>query len=516
MKRIIVIAFLLVFGACTSKQELQDTPLAKERAEQAVTQTGAVYRRAPASYVVSDAIALVHADPQYNAIAEHAVTKTADQAVTTFSIDVDRASYANIRRFLAAGTLPPPAAVRIEEMLNYFTWRYPQPAGDAPFAITTEVAGTPWNTSSRLLRIGIQGRNLDEWKAAPNNLVFLIDTSGSMQPPNRLPLLKSAFRVLVDRLRAEDRVSIVTYAGSAGLVLPPTSGADKERILEALDRLDAGGSTAGGAGIELAYEVAQQELIRDGNNRVILATDGDFNVGVSTLAELEELIERKRKSGIFLSVIGVGDDNYQDAKMELLADKGNGNYAYLDSQREAEKVFKRELTGTLVAIAKDVKVQLEFDRSKVESYRQIGYENRALANEDFEDDSKDAGELGAGHSVTALYEIVMKPQTRGHVATVKLRYKEPAGDVSRLITATAVDEGRETFNASPDMHFAAAIAELGMLLRNSPHKGTSSYADVLQLARMARGEDLDGLREEFIRLAESARVLGEHRIALNE
>jgi Ca-activated chloride channel family protein len=308
---------------------------------------------------------------------------------------------------------------------------------------------------------------------------------------------------------------MVTYAGSAGLVLPPTSGADKDRILEALDRLDAGGSTAGGAGIELAYEVAQQHFLDDGNNRVILATDGDFNVGLSSLEELEELIERKRKSGVFLSVIGVGDNNFQDAKMELLADKGNGNYTYLDSQKEAVKVFQHELTGTLVAIARDVKVQVEFDPSKIVSYRQIGYENRALANEDFEDDTKDAGELGAGHSVTALYEIVMKPQTKGHVATVKLRYKEPKGDVSRLITASALDEGREAFNASSDMQFASAVAELGMLLRNSPHKGTSSYAGVLQLARVARGEDLDGLREEFLRLTESARVLGEHRIALN-
>jgi len=518
MKRFLVIATLLAVAACSKNEFNQPAPaLRKERASTDTVTTGVeggVVGGVVGGYTAK--LSVAPTEVQYKPITEHAVKRTANESVTTFSIDVDRASYANVRRFLAAGTLPPPDAVRIEEMLNYFTYRYPQPSGDVPFTITTEVAGTPWNTNTRLLRIGIQGRNLDEWKSAPNNLVFLIDTSGSMQPPNRLPLLKSAFRVLVDRLRTEDRVAMVTYAGSAGLVLPPTSGADKDKILEALDRLQAGGSTAGGAGIELAYEVAQQQFLADGNNRVILATDGDFNVGVSSLAELEELIERKRKSGIFLSVIGVGDDNYQDAKMELLADKGNGNYAYLDTQKEAEKVFKHELTGTLVAIAKDVKVQLEFDMAKVESYRQIGYENRALANEDFDDDTKDAGELGAGHSVTALYEIVMKPQTKGHVATLKLRYKEPDSDVSRLITASAVDDGREASNASPDMQFAAAIAEFGMLLRNSPHKGTSSYADVLHLARVARGEDLDGLREEFIRMTESARILGANRIALND
>lgn len=534
MKRLIVLAALLSIAAC-SKNEIATMDPPRQRRVESTTDTmttstvagldatkveggvvgGAVggvahgYAALPSSVVMPERVA----DPQYARIDEHTFKLTRSEPVTTFAIDVDRASYANIRRFLTQGTLPPADAVRIEEMLNYFTWRYPQPNGDAPFSITTEMAGTPWNVKSRLLRIGIQGRHLDEWKMAPNNLVFLIDTSGSMQPPNRLPLLKSAFRVLVDRLRAEDRIAIVTYAGSAGLVLPPTSGADKRTIIGALDRLHAGGSTAGGAGIELAYEVAQQQFVDDGNNRVILATDGDFNVGVSSREELEELIERKRKSGIFLSVLGVGDDNYQDAKMELLADKGNGNYAYIDSQKEAEKVFKHELTGTLVAIAKDVKVQLEFDPAKVESYRQIGYENRALQNEDFDDDTKDAGELGAGHSVTALYEVVMKPQTRGAIATVKLRYKEPNGSVSRLIVHTANDDGREAFAASPDMQFAAAIAELGMLLRNSPHKGTASFAEVLQLARVARGEDLDGLREEFIRLTESARALGEHHIS---
>ena len=446
-------------------------------------------------------------EPQYAHVEEHAFKNTKDEQVTTFAIDVDRASYANIRRFLTAGQVPPPDAVRIEEMINYFSYHYPQPTGDVPFSVTTEVAGCPWNTQNRLLRIGIQGRNLDQWKMAPNNLVFLIDVSGSMSPPERLPLLKSAFRVLVDQLRAEDRVAIVVYAGAAGLVLPSTSGADKDKILQALEQLEAGGSTAGGAGIELAYETASENLIRDGNNRVILATDGDFNVGVSSLDELQQLIEKKRKLGINLSVLGVGDDNYHDANLELLADKGNGNYAYLDTFKEAAKVFKQELTGTLVTIAKDVKVQLEFDPAFVASYRQIGYENRALKNEDFDDDTKDAGDLGAGHSVTALYEFTPAGNARGTIATLKLRYKDPDGETSKLIAAIAKDEGKSAFDASPDMQFAAAIAEFGMLLRESPHKGTASYAEVLNLARVAQGEDLDGTREELMRLAESARSM---------
>jgi len=451
--------------------------------------------------------------PQYAHVEEHAFKIAKDEPVTTFAIDVDRASYANVRRFLTAGQIPPPDAVRIEEMVNYFSYRYPQPQDDVPFSITTEVAGCPWNAQNRLLRIGIQGRNLEQWKMAPNNLVFLIDVSGSMQPPQRLPLIKSAFRVLVDQLRPEDRIAIAVYAGAAGLVLPPTSGADKNTILLALDQLQAGGSTAGGAGIELAYDTAQKNFLAEGNNRVILATDGDFNVGYSSLEELEQLIEEKRKSGIYLSVLGVGDDNYHDANLELLADKGNGNYAYLDSLKEAQKVFKNELTGTLVTIAKDVKVQLEFDPASVESYRQIGYENRALANKDFDDDTKDAGELGAGHSVTALYEITPKSSAHGAIATVRLRYKAPKEDLSKLITASAADNGTSAYEATADMQFAAAVAELGMLLRNSPHKGTATFADVMQLARGAHGEDLDGLREEFLRLADSARALSEHRVA---
>jgi Ca-activated chloride channel family protein len=444
--------------------------------------------------------------PRSKRFEDHKFVSTKKERVTTFAIDVDRASYANVRRYLADGELPPRDAVRIEEMVNYFHWSYPQPEGDAAFSITSEVAGCPWNTQNRLVRIDIQGRELDQWKMAPNNLVFLIDVSGSMQSQERLPLLQSALHVLVDQLRAEDRVSIVVYAGAAGLVLPSTSGADKAAIFAAIDRLQAGGSTAGAEGIDLAYKIAKENFVADGNNRVILATDGDFNVGTYDILELQKLIEEKRKTGVFLSVIGVGDDG-NDELMETLADNGNGTYAFLDSQREAERVFRDELTGTLVTIAKDVKVQIEFDPAAVASYRQIGYENRALANKDFDDDTKDAGELGAGHSVTALFEIVPAAQSSGKIATVRLRYKEPNGAKSTPIETSIVDEGRSAYEASPDMQFAAAIAQFGMLLRHSQDKGSASWDDVLQLARIARGADLDGTREEFVRIAEGARSL---------
>ncbi len=441
-----------------------------------------------------------------NAPAEHGFVDASDESVATFAIDVDRASYAYLRRYLRDGVVPPPESIRIEEMLNYFTYSYPQPADDVPFSVTTEVAGCPWNPANRLVRVGIQGRNLEQWRMAPNNLVFLLDVSGSMDDPRKLPLIQQSFHVLVNELRAEDRVAIVVYAGAAGLVLPSTSGADKATILAAIDHLDAGGSTAGGAGIVLAYAVAQQNFIPNGNNRVILATDGDFNVGVTSMVDLQKLIEEKRESDVFLSVIGVGEIWY-DTKMEMLADKGNGNYSYLDSIAEAEKVFRHELTGTLVTIAKDVKVQLDFDPATVKSYRQIGYENRALAAKDFDDDTKDAGELGAGHSVTALFEIVPATSKPARLATLRLRYKEPTGKSSKPLIAEVVDEGKSAYHASPDLQFAAAVAEMGMLLRNSPHKGNATWDDVFQLARISQGVDLDGTRTEFVKLAQTARRL---------
>jgi Ca-activated chloride channel family protein len=462
---------------------------------------------------VANGVALnetLSAEPQYSVFADHTFVAVKDEPITTFSIDVDRASYSNVRRFLSANQLPPPDAVRVEEMINYFPYHYPQPSDGTPFSVTTEVAGCPWDLTHRLMRIGIQGKMIEQWKMAPNNLVFLIDVSGSMMPPQRLPLIKSAFRLLVDQLRAEDQISIVTYAGAAGLALPKTSGADKRTILEALDRLAAGGSTNGGEGIQLAYRIARENFLPNGNNRVILATDGDFNVGISSMKDLTNLIEQARKQQIFLTALGVGDDNFKDATMEMLADKGNGFYAYLDTMKEAEKVFVKELTGSLVTIAKDVKVQLVFDPALVASYRQIGYEDRALANKDFEDDTKDAGELGAGHGVTALYEIVPAPNAppKGNVATLKVRWKDPNSETSQPISLAIPDEGKSIYQSSTDLQFAAAVAEFGMLLRKSPHRGTATFADVIALARASHGDDLDGYRDEFVRMAETSRALG--------
>jgi Ca-activated chloride channel family protein len=355
---------------------------------------------------------------------------------------------------------------------------------------------------------------VDTRELPASNLVFLVDVSGSMMSPNKLPLVKDALRMLVDQLRPQDRVSLVVYAGNAGLVLDATPGDRKNEIREAIDRLEAGGSTAGGAGIRLAYEVARRNFRRGGNNRVVLATDGDFNVGASSDAEMFRLIEEKRREGTFLTVLGFGMGNLKDSRLEGLADRGNGNYAYIDDRDEARKTLVSEFGGTLFTIAKDVKLQVEFNPARVQAYRLIGYENRALRNEEFDDDRRDAGDMGAGHSVTALYEFVpTSANTRGTIATLKLRYKEPTGAVSRLIATTAVDEGKTAYAASPDMQFAAAVAELGMLLRNSPHKGTATFADALQLARTSRGADLDGLREEFVRLTESARNLTQHSIA---
>lgn len=449
----------------------------------------------------------------YAPIVENGFNSTKEKATTTFSIDVDKASYANVRRFLAANIVPPHDAVRVEEMINYFSYHYPQPSDGRPFSVSTEVAGCPWNTKHRLLRIGIQGKTTEQWQRLPNNLVFLLDVSGSMEPPDRLPLIKAALRLLVDQLRADDTVAIVVYAGAAGVVLPPTSGAEKQTILAALDNLQAGGSTNGAEGIKLAYQIARNGFLTKGNNRLILGTDGDFNVGVSTFDELTKLIEEQRSRNIYLTCLGVGTDNLQDGKIELLADKGNGNYFYLDSINEAKKVFQRELAGTLVTVADDVKVQLAFDPAAVASYRQVGYENRALNNKDFTDDTKDAGELGSGHSVTALYEI--EPlRTSGTIATLKIRYKDPGAGSSQEVATAITDEGKSVYEASADTQFAAAIAEFGMLLRNSKHKGTATWADVTALARTMRGEDVEGYREELLRLLDSGRsLLGDRQVA---
>ncbi|HYE84614.1 MAG TPA: VWA domain-containing protein [Clostridia bacterium] len=461
---------------------------------------------------------------EYNYIADNRFFESINTPLSTFSIDVDTASYSNIRRFISSGEKPPQDAVRIEELINYFTYDYPQPEGNAPFSITREVGECPWNSAHKLVMLGLQGKKLETDVKLNNNLVFLMDVSGSMQDPDKLPLLKSAFKMLVNQLGENDKVSIVVYAGSAGMVLEPTSCNNKDKILAAIEGLEAGGSTAGGEGILLAYKTAQQNFIKGGNNRVILATDGDFNVGVSSEGELTRLIEQKRQEGIFLTVLGFGTGNLKDSKMEMLADKGNGNYAYIDSLFEAKKVLVNEIGSTLYTIAKDVKLQVEFNPAKVKAYRLIGYENRVMNKEDFNDDRKDAGELGAGHSVTAFYEIVPAGSDENTAGVdqlqfqqvslkdsndwmnVKLRYKLPEADESQLLVQSITEKDYKA-EASGNFRFAAAVAEFGLLLRDSEYKGSASFESVLANAREAMGDDKEGYRIEFIRLVETASAL---------
>jgi Ca-activated chloride channel family protein len=471
---------------------------------------------------------------EYGRIVENEFLSVADNPLSTFSVDVDRAAYSNIRRFLRDGQRPPRDAVRIEEMVNYFTYDYPDPSGAQPFSVTTEVASCPWNERHRVLLIGLQGRRMKTADLPANNLTFLIDVSGSMMEPDKLPLVKEGLELLVNQLRPKDRVAIVVYAGNAGLVLPSTPGSDKGTILSAIQSLEAGGSTAGGAGIKLAYEVAKQNFIDGGNNRVILATDGDFNVGASSDGELEQLIESKRRDRIFLTVLGFGTGNVKDSKMELLADKGNGNYAYIDTLSEARKVLVSEMGATLFTIAKDVKLQIEFNPTKVASYRLIGYENRLLRKEDFNNDAKDAGDIGAGHSVTALYELVMpgdesatasvdplKYQSTkvtaasAELLTLKLRYKEPEGDTSKLLTYTVNDSHADVTAASDNLRFASAVAEFGMLLRDSKFKGDATYDEVRTLARKSLGGDFEGYRHDFLTMITDAQKLSPETVASN-
>ena len=436
--------------------------------------------------------------------------------LSTFSIDVDTASYANVRRYLNQGTRPPLDAVRIEELLNYFPYSYPAPTGPDPFSVDLEVARCPWDAAHRLVRIGLKGREIAADKRPLTNLVFLIDVSGSMNDLDKLPLLKAGMKLLVDQLGENDRVAIVVYAGNEGLALPSTSCSRKEAILSALEQLQAGGSTNGGRGIQLAYDVAVQNFIKGGVNRVILATDGDFNVGVTEGADLDRLIEAKRQTGVFLSVLGFGQGNVQHQKLESLADKGNGQYGFIDTIKEARKVLVEEVGGTLVAIAKDVKIQVRFDPKAVASYRLIGYENRLLRVQDFADDKKDAGEIGAGLSVTALYEIVpadagqggkAEEARRGPLLNVDLRYKAPDGDVSKLLSFPAIDDGRDFSAASVDFKFASAVAGFGMLLRSSPHAGTLTWPGLTELAEGAIGPDIGGYRKEFVGLVRKAAAL---------
>lgn len=472
-----------------------------------------------------------HNTEGYDFIKENTFLRSADNPLSTFSIDVDAASYSNVRRMLNSGQLPPAGAVRIEEMINYFQYDYPQPKKDDPFSFTTEMSDCPWNSQHKLVMIGMQGKKIPVENLPPSNLVFLIDVSGSMGSPNKLPLVKASLKLLTDQFREEDKVSIVVYAGAAGLVLPPTSGSNKTAIKDALERLNAGGSTAGGDGIQLAYKTARENFNKAGNNRVILCSDGDFNIGMSSDDEMERLIEKERKSGVFLTVLGYGMGNYKDNKMQKLADKGNGNHAYIDGMSEAKKVLVNEFGGTLFTIAKDVKLQVEFNPAKVQGYRLVGYENRMLNKEDFNDDTRDAGDLGSGHTVTALYEIIpagvksdflkgvdalkyqknttalSRTNFNEEIMTIKFRYKTPGNEVSKLIVHPVMDKAVSLSKISENFRFAAAVAEFGLVLRQSEFRAQASYSSVLQLANKALGYDKEGYRREFVRMVESAQLL---------
>jgi len=465
----------------------------------------------------------------YAHVSENAFTLAAEQPFSTFSIDVDTASYSNARRFLNGGSLPPKDSIRVEEWLNYFNYEYPEPVAHEPFSVTSEVSACPWNSAHRLVRLGLKSQQISQAETPARNLVFLVDVSGSMMPPNKLPLLKRGLALLAENLRPKDSISLVVYAGASGLALPATSGSDRARVLDALDRLEAGGSTNGGDGIRLAYATARQHFVKGGINRVLLATDGDFNVGTSSEGELQRLIEDERKSGVFLTVLGFGDGNVKDSTMEMLADKGNGNYAYIDSIAEARKVLVREAGATLVTIAKDVKLQVEFNPARVQSYKLIGYENRLLAKEDFNDDKKDAGEIGAGHAVTALYEVIpkgekappakvdpLKYQTAPAISaaaandellTVNIRYKQPSSETSRKFSRVVVDRSVPLDQASADFRFSAAVAEAALVLRGAPDLAGASLDAARALAQGAVGSDVTGDRHEFVSLLAKARAL---------
>ena len=464
----------------------------------------------------------------YKEIKENSFVAVAQQPVTTFSADVDRAAYANVRRIIGYGQIPPKDAVRIEEMVNYFDYDYPAPeeGSVSPLRVSPELAPAPWNPNHLLLRIGLQAKKIDLAKAPPSNIVFLIDVSGSMDEENKLPLLKSSFKMLLEQLRPDDKIAIVTYANGTKVALPSTSVKDKEKIIKVLDNLYASGGTSGGRGIQLAYEQAQKSFIKNGNNRIILATDGDFNIGINNTTDLEKFIEKQRESGIYMSVLGFGIGNYRDDMAETIADKGNGNYAYIDNITEAKKVLVNELSGTLFAVAKDVKLQLEFNPKYVKEYKLIGYENRMLANEDFTNDKKDAGEIGAGHTVTALYELVpsdgkvaqslryqsqeLNEKGKGNeLGFLKIRYKDPkVKDAKSVeITEPLVFNKKALKETSADYRFAASVAEFGILLRDNSNKANATYDQVIELAEGAIGKDPEGYRKEFVRLVKSVKML---------
>jgi Ca-activated chloride channel homolog len=477
------------------------------------------------SIIPNDKNVIFTDDEDYGTIVENPFTSPKSEPLSTFSIDVDNASYTNVRRFINQGQTVPKDAVRVEEMVNFFKYNYEKPTGNHPFAIATEYGDCPWNEKHKLVKIGLQGKEIPNDELPNSNFVFLIDVSGSMNSQNKLPLLKESMKVLVNQLRKNDKVAIVVYAGAAGMVLPPTSGDEKETIIKALDKLSAGGSTAGGAGIELAYKMAIENFIKGGNNRVILATDGDFNVGASSNKDMETLIEEKRKSGVFLTCLGYGMGNYKDSKMEILANKGNGNYAYIDNIQEANRFLGKEFKGSMFAIAKDVKIQIEFNPKHVQSYRLIGYENRKLRPEDFKNDAIDAGELGSGHTVTALYEIIptgvessfnqdiadlkyseikIAPKDYSdELATIKFRYKKPDGEKSIEMVETIKNNVISLAKTSEDFKFSAAVAWFGLKLRDSKLVTNKSSKDIKALALQGKSKDEDGYRSEFIRLVEA-------------
>ena len=530
-----LLIFSVVFSACDSSSSVSNTNSYSGKSESTQSQPMSSNRATSnASAVASNSSTMARDEfsdneskargERYAEITENPFLEASRAPLSTFSIDVDTASYANVRRFLNDGNLPPKDAVRIEELINYFEYDYPQPVGDVPFSVHTDVATTPWNAKHKLVHIGLQGKKVSLDNVPPSNLVFLLDVSGSMT--SQLPKLKNSLRILVNQLSAKDRVAIVVYAGASGLVLPSTN--NKNEILSALDDLQAGGSTNGGSGIQLAYKVALDNFIQGGNNRVILGTDGDFNVGLSGDNELVSLIENKRRTGIFLSVLGFGSGNLNDSMMEKLADKGNGNYSYIDSEEEARKALGQQVAGTLYTIAKDVKIQVEFNPALVAGYRLIGYENRLLADRDFNDDKKDAGEIGAGHSVTALYEIVpagtaienpgvdelkyskverSESNFGKEMMTVKVRYKEPDESESKLLSVGVLDRNKLIETASENLRFASAVAQFGLILRDSRYKGNASFRNVSSLAQNALGNDFRNYRGEFLELVEKAQRL---------
>lgn len=509
------------------RDELKSMPETHEAERAERLAAGAPAPREAAKIAAPASMGLMAAPQQafntenYRYLPQNDFLRPTEKPLSTFSADVDTASYANVRRFVQDGNLPPQDAVRIEELVNYFPYQYPEPKQGEPFGVRLDMAEAPWNPEHRLVRIGIQSKSIDWSERKPSNLVFLLDVSGSMNDPKKLPLVIESMQMLTEQMDARDRIAIVVYAGASGLVLPPTAGDRRAVIVEALSRLCAGGSTNGGAGIELAYQMAKENFIAGGLNRVILATDGDFNVGTTGEGDLVRLVQDNAKSGVFLTVLGFGMGNYKDAMLELLADKGNGNYAYIDSRHEARKVFVDQLGGTLQTVAKDVKFQVEFNPAAVAAYRLLGYENRLLQDHEFNDDTVDAGDVGAGHAVTALYEIVpagagsvaprvdaLKYQAaavpngagRGEALTLKIRYKEPDGNSSRLLTYSLRDEHQRLAAVDDDFRFAAAVAAWGMVLRASPHKGQATHAMVLALAKGAVGADPHGYRTEFLTL----------------